>query len=161
MSEMQSVRELLVGAFEGPNWYGPPLRRILEGVGAEEANAVPVPGWHSIRQLVRHVTGWIREGIKTLEGRPFADPASWDWRPVEDPSDASWRADLEALEAAHGALLAAVDAFPADRLREELRDGSGEPLGFTFLGVLQGLAQHGAYHGAQIVVLRRFLGTGR
>jgi len=39
-------------AFDGPMWHGPALAELVAGVSSEEAAAHPVPGAHSIWELV-------------------------------------------------------------------------------------------------------------
>ncbi|MGZ8492867.1 MAG: DinB family protein, partial [Gemmatirosa sp.] len=69
------------------------------------------------------------------------------------------RAVRDELTVARGALLAAVEAFPPARLNDRVGTSDDAAIGgqATFAGMLVGLAEHNAYHGGQITVLRRAL----
>ena len=64
------------------------------------------------------------------------------------------------LDEARGELLAALAELPADRLDDRVRELQldGSPGGeVTMRLMLIGLAEHNAYHGGQIALLRRAL----
>jgi hypothetical protein len=75
----------------------------------------------------------------------------------------AWSEARTALETARDALLAAVAALDPARLDERLpptasdEQDSDAALGVrhTLHGMLVGLAEHNAYHGGQLVLLRR------
>ncbi|GLC24156.1 DinB family protein [Roseisolibacter agri] len=156
------LRSVLRRSFDGHSWHGPSLADVLDGVDARTALAHPVAGAHSIWELTHHLTAWTREVTRRLEGQPAAMPREGDWpERVDDAGDveARWRALRDELTAARGALLAAVEAFPPARLDERVGTSDDAAVGgqATFAGMLVGLAEHNAYHGGQITLLRRAL----
>lgn len=150
--ETESIVDELRRAVEGDAWHGPSLDEVLDGVTAERARARPIPGAHTIGELVLHMASWTAEAARRLRTGLTDRPEAGDW-PRFDGSEAAWDGARRRLDDAHRELLAAVAAFPAARLHEPL-DGDR-----TYADLLHGLAQHHAYHGGQITLLRRALGA--
>jgi len=140
----------------GPMWHGPALGEILAGVSHEEAAAHPIPGGHSIWELVLHLTAWADIVRSRLSGTAAATVTpEEDWPAIADPTAAGWRVDVARLGEAYQAL--AADTAQAD-------DGS---LSKTVAGrdhsvsvMLHGAIEHGAYHGGQIAILKRAVQGG-
>ena len=159
--------ETLRRSFDGEAWHGPSLREALDGCTAADAAAHPVPGAHSVWALTLHTAAWADEVAARAGGARPSTPAAGDWPPVPAPPDESaWRAARAALDAARDRLLAAVAAVPLDRLDRPLpppaagdESLTSDVLGTrdTLHGTILGLAEHNAYHGGQIVLLRRAL----
>jgi uncharacterized damage-inducible protein DinB len=161
------ISEALRLSFTGPAWHGPALLDALDGVDAEMAIAHPVADAHSIWELTHHVMAWTREVTRRLRDTPAALPLEGDW-PAAPPNDApardaAWEALRNELATARGDLLAAIDAISESRLAERVGVIAGAELGahVTFRQMLLGLVQHDAYHGGQIVLLRRALEATR
>jgi len=55
MSEINRILDQMDRAFSGEAWHGPDLTLLLKGVSAEDASKHPVPGAHSIWELVNHI----------------------------------------------------------------------------------------------------------
>ena len=156
------LRSVLRRSFDGHSWHGPSLADVLDGVDARAALARPVPGAHSIWELTHHLTAWTREVTRRLDGEKAGEPREGDWPATPETTgdvEARWRALRDELTAARGALLAAVAAFPPERLNERVGTSDDPAIGeqATFAGMLVGLAEHNAYHGGQITLLRRAL----
>lgn len=141
-------------------WHGASLGALLRDVDAETAASHPIPGAHSIWEVVLHLTGWTDEVGRRLEGHEPGQPPAGDWPAPPEPTAASWQAALDGLAAAQGRLEARLLAFPAARLAERVGSVRDAPLGtgVSFEGMLNGLLQHNAYHGGQIALLRRASG---
>ena len=164
MQDTEAIADELRRAHDGEAWHGPGVREALEGVKAAQAAARPVANAHSIWEIALHVTGWTREVGRRLAGNPPGLPAEGDWPAVpEPPTEERWQAAKAAAEAAHHELADAVAAFPAGRLDERVGSLHVPELGtgFTYRGMLHGLSQHSAYHGGQIVILKKALGDER
>ncbi len=146
----------------GPAWHGPALAENLEGLTAVQAASRPIPGAHSIWEIVLHMTAWTAEVRRRLGGTAPAEPAEGDWPEVGPVSEPAWRAAREALRAAHEALTQAVLDFPADRWQERVGNEPNAPLGsgVSFAAMVSGLLQHDGYHGGQVGLLRRALNPG-
>jgi hypothetical protein len=158
-AERETILDELRRAWDGDPWHGDPLRRVLDGVTVEQAAARPLPGAHSIGELVLHLASWSREVARRLGDRVARDPEVGDWPPFAG-GEQGWRAALDGLARAHGELLAAVEAFPPGELSSMVGDERDRPLGagVSFAVMLHGTAQHYAYHAGQAALLRKSFG---
>jgi hypothetical protein len=138
----------------GSAWHGPALDELLGDVTPEEARAHPIPGAHSIVEIVLHVASWLEEVEARLHGRDARMPDSGDWPPA-----CPWPEARARVAAAHQRLLRALASFPEARLSEIVGTGRDAPLGSGVPHeiMLTGLAEHDAYHGGQIAILKRAL----
>ncbi len=146
-------------AHSGDAWHGPAIAELLHGLEAVEAAAHPVAGAHSIWEIVLHLAAWRREVARRLTTGRLAPPEAGDWPGVPAVGEAAWGEATAALAAASDALVAAVAVFPEARLAERAGDARDAALGsgVTWGAMLHGLAQHDAYHGGQIAILKRAL----
>ena len=159
--------ETLRRSFDGGAWHGPSLREALDGCSAADAAAHPIAGAHSVWELVLHAAAWADEVAARVGGARPGTPPAGDWPPVPDSADAAaWRAACGTLGAARDRLLAAVAAVAPERLGQPLpapnvegEHAAADALGTrdTLHGTIIGLAEHNAYHGGQMVLLRRAL----
>lgn len=141
-------------AWDGGPWHGDALKTILRGFPPEAADARPVPNAHTATEIVLHLAAWTREVTRRLRDGVARDPAEGDW-PAAAGSD--FRATVDGLGSAHAALLQEVAAFPPDALDDtvnDARDATGGA-GVSYGVMLHGIAQHYAYHGGQVALLRK------
>lgn len=150
MSEVARLRDQLERAHRGEAWHGPSLGEILEGVGAEEASARPLPGTHTIFELVLHITAWENEAIARLRGLGRDLPDEEDW----PRTDAGWRDAVHRLEEVHRNLLVEMGELDDSSLDTRVQ-------GFeqTVYVLLHGVVQHTLYHAGQIALLKKALRT--
>jgi uncharacterized damage-inducible protein DinB len=151
--ELGRLEQQLRTAFEGAAWHGPAVRELLAGVTPEQAAARPIPGAHTIWELVLHLGGTYRLVLRRLRGdtRPLSPEE--DWPAVPAISADTWREALDTLGELNAELRRAVAAFPAERLDEPL---VSEPP-YTAYAQFIGLTQHDLYHAGQIALLKRAL----
>jgi uncharacterized damage-inducible protein DinB len=152
MSEISQIIEELKLCFEGEPWHGPSLMEILDGVDAKTAAAKPTPGAHSIWELALHIAAWER-AIRTriLERRALQLSDEENFAAVTDSSESSWRQAVESLRRNHEDLIQTVSQLSEAQLSEQV---PGKPYDVRFM--LHGAAQHAAYHGGQISLLKKF-----
>jgi uncharacterized damage-inducible protein DinB len=136
----------------GPMWHGPAVAEVLAGLTPAEAAARPIPGAHSAWELVLHLAVWGEIAAARLDGGMVAyPPPDVDWpAPPEHASAEAWAAAQARLAAAYEALAARVVALPRARLAEPV-SGQEHSVG----AMLDGVVEHGTYHGGQIALLRR------
>jgi uncharacterized damage-inducible protein DinB len=158
--EAGRIADQLQRACKGDAWFGPSVRRALDGVDAGMAMARPVAQGHTIGEIVVHLTAWTREVTRRLRLGVAQDPDEGDWPAVTVADDDQWAGIKAALDAANAALVAEVgaldDASLDERIRD-LRDRAAES-GVSRYVMLQGLVQHHAYHGGQISLLKKAAG---
>ena len=156
MSEITRILDQLEREHEGDPWHGSPLVALLDGVTADQAARKPIPGGHSIWELVLHMAGWKLETARRVGGAPAGEPPDGDWPEVGDPTPARWVEAKARLNDAHLALLAAVRELPESRLFEPTNDPRNRPLGtgVSYYVLLHGVVQHDVYHSGQIAALK-------
>ena len=153
MSRGQRVAEAIERSVSGPMWHGPALADLVGDVTAEQAAARPVPGAHSIWELVLHVSSWTEIVRERLVGSAKSEPTpEEDWPPVRDQSAAAWRAAVERLKEAHRELAADVA-----QLDDSMLIGRVPGREHSVLAMIHGVVEHDAYHGGQIAILKRAL----
>jgi uncharacterized damage-inducible protein DinB len=160
-----TLADALAWAMHGDPWHGPALSPLLRTVDAEQARATPLPGVHSIWAIVLHMTAWADEVARRVVGEPPATPRAGDWPPLPEVQDeAAWRAAILALDLANDRARHALHHCEGSRLLQYV-GGIERHLslgaGVTHAAMLAGLAQHHAYHGGQIALLRKVLGVDR
>ena len=153
------LEEQIRRAFEGEAWYGPGVLEALADVSCEAAAAHPIPGAHSIWEIVLHLAATYRLVLRRVDGVSGSLSAELDWPSVLAVDAERWREGLEELRRLNRDVRQAVLTFGSDRLDQELAAGhSSAYMHFS------GLAQHDAYHAGQIILLRKAMqlsGTDR
>ncbi|MBI3792268.1 MAG: DinB family protein [Gemmatimonadetes bacterium] len=160
MTEARELKRLaaeLDHGMRGTPWHGNALTTILEGVTADVAFAHPIAGAHSIWELVLHITAWTHETTHRLRGGVPGEPGEGDWPAAPlAPSESQWGAAQTRMIAAHEALLATIARLDPAELDAPPIHGKGSMgTGVKHRVLVHGLAQHHAYHGGQIALLRR------
>src|SRR4051794_4510037 len=110
MGETTRIAEQLERTFAGDAWHGPSVKAVLDGVDAGTAAARPIPGAHTIAELVGHVTIWTDVVRRRLAGEDVQVPASEDFPAAG--SESAWAARLARLDEVQRGLAAAVTALP-------------------------------------------------
>lgn len=155
VSEIRRLEEQLRLALEGEAWHGPAVLEALAGVTAEQASSHPIPGAHSIWELVLHIGSDYTLVLRRMagDGRPLTPEEDW---PSCPPATAdNWLQTVEALRRLNQQLREAVRAFPAEQLDEPLVPEAPYTAYTQFIGV----TQHNLYHAGQISLLKRALAT--
>jgi uncharacterized damage-inducible protein DinB len=133
------------------------VRTALEGVDAITAVAHPVPGAHSICEIVLHMTAWVQEVARRVRVGVAQEPEAGDWPSPAASSESGWQAAVAALDAANAELLKAIRAMDEVRLGDVVGEARDPALGtgVTRYVMLHGLVQHHVYHAGQISLLKR------
>ncbi len=150
MSEIENVLDQLRRIYEGDAWHGPALRELLADVTAEQAAARPLPGAHSIWELVLHLAAWNNVFRRRLEGVALDEPEEGDFPPAGEPNAEAWERAQEKLYRAHERLIESVSNLPEARLEETV---PGKDYSFRFM--LAGIIRHDVYHSGQVAILRK------
>jgi uncharacterized damage-inducible protein DinB len=151
MSELQRIDDQLHRMFEGDPWHGPSVTALLDGVDAETAAARPLPGAHSIWELVVHMTAWLDIPRRRIEERRAIEAApEEDWPPVLETGEAEWRAALDRLRQAYRKFRELLAWLDQSRL-----DETSPCRTYPNYVLFHGVVQHLAYHSGQIALLRK------
>jgi uncharacterized damage-inducible protein DinB len=151
MKETARIADQLSRAYSGKAWHGPSLRFILRGVTAELAAARPIPGAHSIWELVLHIAAWDRAvSERIVSGKDTTLPPEQNFPAVLDTSDAAWKKALKKLDQGHRALVAAIQGFKDSKLDRKIGNRD-----YSFYITMHGAIQHDLYHAGQISILKK------
>ena len=140
-------------ASDGGAWHGPSLREALDGVTAAEAVQHPIPGAHSIWELVLHIRATCELVRRRTRGNSAQLTPEEDWPLVPEATEENWKRDVAAAFEASTRLQNAVRAFPSDDLGQPLLPNPPYTAFTQFIGI----TQHDVYHAGQIVLLRKML----
>lgn len=146
MGELERLNDQLRRAFTGDAWHGPSLREILDRLTPDAADARPIPGAHSARELAGHLLTWTTTVRRRLRGEICEPPPEEDW----PAGEGGWNALRSALEEEARLLLDAASRIDPAKLHARI---AGQD--YTPYGLLEGTIQHTAYHGGQMALLAR------
>lgn len=155
MLDTELIADQIGRAFQGESWHGPSVCEVLAGVSAEDAAAHPIPGAHSIWEIVLHLTSGYDLVLRRIRGEHVRLSPEEEWPPPVDLSTDAWRESQDNLKQLNRQLQSAVRAFPIERLSQEL--GSEYPAYIQFCGA----PQHDLYHAGQIAILKKALSASR
>jgi hypothetical protein len=90
--------------------------------------------------------------LRVIERRAITTPNAGDFPPVTDTSEGAWADALDNLDRQHRKLLDVISGLDAERLDETV-PGKDYPTAV----MLDGTAQHYAYHAGQIALLKKLV----
>ena len=147
-SPIDQLLALVDEAFDRKAWPGTTLRGSLRGLTATQVDWRPVPGRHSIHDLVVHAAYWkyaVRQRLTGgVRGRFARKGSNWF-----DTTDSSWQDDLHLLDDEHRQLRLVIAGFPSSGLSKPVKGKS------TAGYLIRGIAAHDLYHAGQIQLLKR------
>jgi len=151
LNETDRIADQLKRAFDGQAWHGQSVLELLKDMGAEEAVARPVPGRHTIWEIVLHNIVWNTMAFESVGGKAMRNlPLEEDWPRVEEYSEDAWRTTLEKLGEVKVSLVRAISEFGDERLDDTVPGRS-----YSYYVLFHGLIQHNIYHAGQIAILKR------
>jgi uncharacterized damage-inducible protein DinB len=150
MTELDRIADQFRRAYDGDAWHGTPLRVLLADVPPEHADARPIAGAHTLRELVFHLTVWLDVVRRRLEGEAIDYTQGEDWHAPADPDPASWPRALAELDRTHAALLDTISALDPATL-DRIVPGK-EYDGYV---LLHGAVQHNLYHAGQVAIHKK------
>ncbi len=151
MREVERIEDQLVRACEKDAWSGPSLSELLVDVNARKAAAKPIPGVHSIWELVRHISTWQRIVQRRLiEKRYIGTTDEENFPTIVDKSEEAWRNAIAELEQGQRALRKTILKLKDSQLQERLVGKED-----SIYVMLHGVVQHNLYHAGQIAILKK------
>ena len=152
-TETHRLADQLQRSFEGGAWHGPSVLESLDGVTSDQAYAHPVPGVHSIWELVLHLTANYRLVLRRLAGENAQLTPGEDWPHVPSPTASNWSDAVGSLRRLNEEIRRLVIQFDPRHLDDV--PATGTP--YTAYTYFIGLTQHDLYHAGQIAVLKKTL----
>ena len=157
MTDLERLADQFQRAFEGDAWHGASLRELLQGVTAKQAAAHPIPGAHSLWEIVLHITSWEKMFDGAVHGKPLLpwpsrEISKLDWPRVPKADATNWKKAQRDLYAAAKQLHRSIAGFDPKRLTERVpgRD-------YDFAYAFPGIVQHTIYHAGQIAMVKKAL----
>ena len=148
--EAAALADELRSLANGDAWHGPALDALLTGVSAETAAARPIPGAHTLFELVLHLTGWTDVFRLRLEGEVIDEPAAGDFPAPSGTSESAWAEAKGGLHQAHERLVARVASLSDADLDARVKSRD-----YTVRFLVRGAIRHAVYHSGQIGLLRK------
>jgi hypothetical protein len=152
-AEVNRLEEQLRRALEGEAWHGPSVLELLAGLSVAQAASHPIPGAHSIWELVLHLRSDYDLVLRRLAGDGRQLTAAEDWPACPASTEENWQQTVQELKLLNKKLRQAVRNFPDERLDDSLVPEVPYTAYTQFIGV----TQHNLYHAGQIALLKRAL----
>jgi uncharacterized damage-inducible protein DinB len=138
----------------GEAWHGPSTLGLVQDLSAADAARKPIPGAHSIWELVLHIGNWNDIIARRLAGEKLDGLMNTDvdWPKNANGDEAAWREALDRLKRSYDTLHQAISAASDEKLAQPAvnRKHSNYVL-------LHGIIHHIVYHSGQIGLLRKAL----
>jgi len=137
-------------AWNGAPWHGPCAAEVIGRVTARQAATRRARGSNTPWQLVLHLTTWVETPLRRMDD-PAYEPGERDNFP--EPSSKSveqWQHDVAQLGMAIERLAQRVALMTDEALAAPVGARS-----YSFTTMLDGVAQHVAYHAGQVAILAR------
>ncbi|MEO8575507.1 MAG: DinB family protein [Gemmatimonadales bacterium] len=154
MNHAELAADEIHRALRGPAWHGSSLQELLAALSAEEAIQRPIPTAHNIWELVLHITSWSNIALRRITGGQVEPHEDEDWPVPGEMTSEQWDADREAMKESHERLTEVVTGLTDDQILAKAPKSSN-----SVAVMLHGVAQHDAYHGGQIALLRKVVTT--
>jgi uncharacterized damage-inducible protein DinB len=130
-------------------WYGPTLAELIAKISQDEATKPPVPGAHSISELLQHLLLWNERVRNASDRTPMPKwVAEKEWAEPPIPWSelvARWNKSRDLLEER-------IRNFPVEGLGKQV-PGRNYPYATLF----PGMVQHTIYHSGQIAMVLSML----
>lgn len=154
MTQGERLSDELRRALHGEAWHGPALEELVASVTPEEAMQRAVPTGHTIWELVLHISSWSNIALRRINGGQVAPYEGEDWPETGGFTQEHWDEAKRALTESYERLSEVVLGMTDDELMAKA------PLSErSIAGMIDGVAQHAAYHGGQIALLRKLVTT--
>lgn len=151
MDENKDLLENLIKLIEGHGAHAP-LEKALEGIPEKDRGTKPDHLPYSLWQLAEHIriAQWdMLEFCKSADHQSPKWPDEY-WPIDEKPNDEEWNDMIQQLENDRQEF---IELLQEKNLFEKIPHGEGQ----TLLQEALQLADHNAYHTAEIIVIRRLL----
>ena len=149
MQQTQQIADSYRAATVKAAWYGPSLAELLAQISPELATTAPVPGSHSISELLQHLLLWnerVRNSSDSNSLPRWQPEKEWAEPPIPwNELVSRWSLSRELLEEK-------IRNFPIEDLAKQVpgRD-------YPYETMLHGIVEHAIYHSGQIAMVLSML----
>jgi uncharacterized damage-inducible protein DinB len=149
MNQTQRIADSYRAATIKGAWYGPSLAEMLAEISPELATMPPIPGAHSISELLQHLLLWNERVRNTSDSHPMPRwEAEKEWAEPPIPWNelvARWNQSRELLEEK-------IRNFRVEDLAKQVPGRN-----YPYETLLHGIVQHAIYHSGQIAMVSSML----
>lgn len=154
---MQDYLRQLKSIYEEDPWIDESFAKKLKELSEEEAFRQPIPGVHSVAEVLSHLIEWRKELIYRFESgeapRMF-DHSENNWYGNEELSKKGWDNLKQQFEDSQHQLIklwsGKEDSFLSTKYQED----------YTDLYLVEGIVHHDLYHLGQIGLIIKMIGMG-
>ena len=145
MHQTQRIADAYRAATIKAAWYGPSLAELLAQISPELATTPPVPGAHSISELLQHLLLWNERIRNTSDNNPLPP-----WQPEKEWAEPPipWNELVSRWGLSRQLLEEKIRNFPIEDLAKQVpgRD-------YPYETMLHGIVEHAIYHSGQIAMV--------
>jgi uncharacterized damage-inducible protein DinB len=149
MTRTQQIADSYRAATLKDAWYGPSLAELLAQTSPQLATKPPIPGAHSISELLQHLLLWNERVRNTGDNHPLPRwQADKEWAEPPIPWDelvARWNQSRDLLEDR-------IRKFSPEDLTKQVPGRS-----YPYETMLDGIVQHTIWHAGQIAMISSML----
>jgi uncharacterized damage-inducible protein DinB len=149
MSQTQRIADSYRAATVKGAWYGPSLAELLAQISPEVATTRPVPGSHSILELLQHLLLWNERIRKTSDSNSLPP-----WEPEKDWAEPpiAWNELVSRWSQSRERLEERIRNFPIEDLTKQVPGRN-----YNYETLFQGVVEHTIYHSGQIAMVFNML----
>ncbi len=149
MNHSQQIADSYRAATLKVAWYGPSLAELLAQISPELATTQPLPGAHSISDLLQHLLLWNERVRNTSDSNPMPRwQAEKEWAEPPIP----WNELVVRWNQSRDLLEEHIRNFPIEDLRKQVPGRT-----YPYETLLPGIVQHAIYHSGQIALVLSML----
>ena len=145
MLQNQRIAEAYRAATVKGAWYGPSLAELIAQIPAELATKTPLPGAHSIAELLQHLLLWNERIRNTSDSSPLPP-----WVPEKDWAEPAipWNELVSRWSQSRELLEEKIRDFPVEDLAKQVPGRN-----YPYETMLHGIVEHTIYHSGQIAMV--------
>ena len=149
MHQTQRIADSYRAATVKAAWYGPSLAELLAQISPELAATAPVPGSHSISELLQHLLLWNERIRNTSDGNSLPH-----WQPEKDWAEPPipWNELVSRWSQSRELLEEKIRNFPIEDLAKQVPGRN-----YPYETMLHGIVEHTIYHSGQIAMVLSML----
>ena len=149
MNQTQRIADAYRAVTLKDAWYGPSLAQLLAEISPELATTPPLPGAHSISELLQHLLLWNERVRNTSDSHPLEPwQAGQEW--AEPPI--AWSELIARWNRSRDLLEERIRNFAAADLPKQVPGRT-----YPYEKLLEGIVQHTIWHAGQIAMARSML----
>lgn len=140
--------------YEKGAWFGDTYLEKLKDVTEQEAFTQPLEGFHSIAELVAHVTYWRLPIVRKLKGDKNyqgLNESPDNWPELTSLKAKGWKTILKEFDESQQQLVKLLSEAKPAFFEEEYAPGSS----WTY--ITEGIIQHDVYHLGQIGLVKKII----